>query len=99
MRVLVLKTDAPVVKITVVHPDATEQSAFVQSGASDEYHFTLPSGVSPKQCYVYSQLCDMNSRPLLEMQPFVHWGTPPVKQGYEEPMEPEAFEVKDEVTD
>jgi len=99
MRVPVLKTDAPIVKITVVHPDATEQRAFVQSGTSDVYHFTLPSGVSPKQCYVYSQLCDVNSRPLLKMQPIVHWGTPPVKREYEEPAKPDVSEVKDEVTD
>jgi hypothetical protein len=78
MRVPVLKTEAPIVKIVVVHPDATEQSALVQSGVCANYYFTLPSGVSPKQCYVYSQLCDYNGQPYAKEAPVVHWGAPPV---------------------
>jgi len=75
MKVPVVKTEFPVIRITVIQPDGVRQVAHVTSGSCKDYHFTLPGGMHPKDCFVYSEFCDVNSRPIA--QPVVHWGEPP----------------------
>lgn len=73
MKVPVVKTDFPIIKITVVQPDGVRQQAFVEAGSCENYYFTLPVQMQPEDCLVYSEFCDGNSRPIAE--PVVHWGS------------------------
>jgi len=75
MKVPVVKTEFPVVRITVIQPDGVRQVAYITSGTATSHHFTLPSKMHPKDCFVYSEFCDGCCNPVA--QPVVHWGEIP----------------------